>query len=95
MVTVAAEPIPPVFCARPYLASATWRLSALFLIWSAISAIWATPVAPIGWPLAFSPPEVLIAILPPILHWPSRTAFPASPAGKKPRSCSAIMPDTV
>jgi len=48
MLTVTAEPVPPVFCASPYLAFSTCLLSADPLSCSTSSTIWATPVAPMG-----------------------------------------------
>jgi len=44
------------------------------------------PVAPIGWPKHFSPPEGFTATSPSTRVWPSRTNAAASPGPQKPRS---------
>ena len=51
-----------------------------------ISAIWAAPVAPMGCPLALSPPEGLTGILPPRLVQPFSAAMPPVPGSKKPEA---------
>ena len=55
-----------------------------------ISHIWARPVAPTGWPLAFKPPDGFIGSSPPSPVLPSTTALMLSPGLKKPIS-SGLM----
>src|SRR5690606_34672517 len=60
VVAAVSSPIqPPPFWAMPTRAPATWRAPQRPRSWSAISTIWAQPVAPTGWPLATRPPLVL------------------------------------
>jgi len=49
------------------------------------------PVAPIGWPFDFNPPEGLMGISPFLRVAPSLTAWAAVPFGKKPRSSISII----
>src|SRR5216110_304251 len=56
-----------------------------------IGAICAAPVAPIGWPLAFRPPDGLTGISPPRLVRPSSAARPPAPGSKRPSPSVATI----
>ena len=87
LMTETPEPRPPTLCWSAYpFGVSTWRSSASPRSCHQHSTIWATPVAPIGWPLASSPPEVLIGMRPVSDVSPSRDATPPLPLSTNPRS---------
>src|SRR5581483_7919069 len=83
--------LPPSVWVSPTRAPATWRGPASPRSCVAISAICAAPVAPIGWPLALSPPEVFTGIRPPRLVSPFSAAGPPVPGSKSPRPSVATI----
>ena len=73
-------PMPPMLWVMPSRAPSTWRSPASPRSCSHSSTTCATPVAPIGWPFAFSPPLVLTGTSPPSIGPPDSSHFPAAPA---------------
>src|SRR5476651_1899156 len=61
----------------------------------ALSTCMETPVAPIGWPLAFKPPDGLIGSLPSFWVQPSLIARAPCPLGVKPIASYSISSATV
>src|SRR5262249_61712393 len=82
---------PPSVWVSPIAASATWRRPASPRSCSTISATCAAPVAPIGWPLALSPPDTLTGIRPPRLVSPFSAAIPPVPGSQRPRPSVATI----
>ena len=56
-----------------------WRPVASPRIWRVISAIWPTPVGPMGWPMPIRPPEALTAQRPPMAVSPRARSWAPSP----------------
>src|SRR5437867_9014185 len=62
MWTAALAPVAPKLCVSAISAFGTVRSPALPVNWSKTSTTCPTPVAPIGWPFDFSPPDGLTGI---------------------------------
>ena len=68
----------------PSFAPGTWKSPAVPVSCIAAIACIDTPVAPTGWPFAFSPPEGFTGSSPPIPTRPSRIARAPCPSGASP-----------
>src|SRR5262249_61933507 len=82
---------PPSVWVSPTVAPSTWRGPASPRSWVAISATCAAPVAPIGCPLALSPPDTLTGMRPPRLVSPFSAAMPPVPGSQRPRPSVATI----
>src|SRR6202022_2869755 len=87
LMTETREPGPrPLCCKALWCRSSTGRSPASPRSCHQHSVSCATPVAPIGWPLASSPPEGLTGMRPVRAVSPARDAIPPLPLSTKPRS---------
>ena len=92
MCTAAVPPVPPMLWVIPISAPSTCLFPASPLNCHTISAAWAIPVAPSGWPLALRPPDGFTGIFPPFSVIPSSTEGPPSPFSTNPKSSIAKIP---
>src|SRR5439155_18866096 len=87
LTTDTPEPRPPTLCCSTFPRRiSAWRSPASRRSCHQHSVSWATPVAPMGWPLASSPPDVLIGMRPSSAVSPSSDAYPPLPFSTNPRS---------
>ena len=84
--TTAAPPEPPTLWVSPTAGASSPRSPARPVSWSKASTTWPAPVAPMGWPFDFSPPEVLTGSSPSGSVAPDSTYGPAAPRSQNRRS---------
>ena len=82
------------FWVAAYWAPSTWFFPAWSVSWRYASAIWYTPVAPSGCPLAFSPPKVLMGSSPPLPYYPALASLDPSPRLEYPIASRDRAPTT-